>query len=266
MVYMGDCSKEEALETVTCVRILCPSAAMPSSSAAFLDSVEGEISLFRSIMRARPIGIHRHFHLIQIRASVHAETGVLLSVQDIWAKLRTCYNLDALDALDENGFSSSTTPTTPSSQTVLQDFELPRTSSYESLMQIKRQHDADSMSATSREVTPETASQLGRSTRKRRQTSKARSNVLLPGESDSSLTEQSVDDLDTDGRREDSVAPTTDEGDATEDDNEDEETESIASKQGNKATKANSKKGQSSTSARPSASSSTNAKPKKRKR
>lgn len=63
----------------------------------FLDSVEGEISFFRSVMRARPVGIHKHFHVLAIRNAIHNDTGRIIPVEAIWAKLRTCYDLEALE-------------------------------------------------------------------------------------------------------------------------------------------------------------------------
>ncbi|KAH9480421.1 MRG/MORF4L-binding protein [Psilocybe cubensis] len=77
--------------------------AMPGERAdehAFLSSVEGEISFFRSIMRARPVGIHRYFHVLAIRNAILKETGRSVHVETIWEKLRECYDLDALDAID----------------------------------------------------------------------------------------------------------------------------------------------------------------------
>jgi len=66
---------------------------------AFLDSVDGEISFFRSIMRARPIGMHRHFHILTIRNAIRKDTGRSVHIETIWEKLRKCYDLDALDAI-----------------------------------------------------------------------------------------------------------------------------------------------------------------------
>ena len=77
-------------------------ASLPGERAdehAFLDSVEGEISFFRSIMRARPVGIHRHFHIMAIRNFISKDTGRLVHIDAIWEKLRKCYDLDALDAI-----------------------------------------------------------------------------------------------------------------------------------------------------------------------
>ncbi|PFH54089.1 hypothetical protein AMATHDRAFT_45103 [Amanita thiersii Skay4041] len=70
------------------------------ANASFLDSVEGEISFFRSIMRARPVGIHRHFHALAIQNYIFKDTGRFVAVDDIWEKLKTCYNLDQLEAID----------------------------------------------------------------------------------------------------------------------------------------------------------------------
>ncbi len=65
----------------------------------FLDTVEGEIAFFRSIMRARPIGLHRHFHVLSIRTVIHQDTGQYVSIDDVWEKLRSCYNIEALENL-----------------------------------------------------------------------------------------------------------------------------------------------------------------------
>ena len=70
-----------------------------SPSFSFLDSVEGEIAFFSALMRARPVGIHRHFHVLTMRNEIHKLTGRLLSVGEIWEKLKTCYDLDLLEAI-----------------------------------------------------------------------------------------------------------------------------------------------------------------------
>ncbi|KAF8645136.1 hypothetical protein AX16_007964 [Volvariella volvacea WC 439] len=67
--------------------------------ASFLDTVEGEISFFRSIMRARPVGVHKYFHILGIQNSILKDTGRLVRIEDIWEKLRSCYDLEALDAI-----------------------------------------------------------------------------------------------------------------------------------------------------------------------
>ena len=71
----------------------------PDPSTPFLDTVEGEIAFFRSLMRARPIGLHRHFHVLSIRTVIHQDTGRYVTIDDIWEKLQACYNIEALESL-----------------------------------------------------------------------------------------------------------------------------------------------------------------------
>jgi MRG-binding protein len=71
----------------------------PDPSIPFLDTVEGEIAFYRSLMRARPIGLHRHFHVLSIRTVIHQDTGRYVTIDDIWEKLRDCYNIEALENL-----------------------------------------------------------------------------------------------------------------------------------------------------------------------
>jgi hypothetical protein len=75
---------------------------MSSGSKDFLDTAEGEVSLFRSIMRTRPVGIHRHVHILAIHNSIYRDTGSKVPMKDIWAKLGRMHDLDAL----ENAVSS----------------------------------------------------------------------------------------------------------------------------------------------------------------
>lgn len=70
---------------------------MASRPEDVLNTVEGEISLFRSIMRTRPVGVHRHAHMLAIHGSIYRETGFKVPIKDIWAKLGKMYDLDALE-------------------------------------------------------------------------------------------------------------------------------------------------------------------------
>lgn len=65
----------------------------------FLDTVDGEIAFFRSVMRTRPIGIHRHFHALAVRLAIHRDTGQWVDTENIWRKMRECFNLEILEAL-----------------------------------------------------------------------------------------------------------------------------------------------------------------------
>lgn len=66
---------------------------------SFLDTLEGEIVFFRSLMRARPVGIHRHFHAMVIRSAIQRDTGRWVPMEEIWDKLRSCYDMDLLESI-----------------------------------------------------------------------------------------------------------------------------------------------------------------------
>ena len=70
---------------------------MSSDSGDFLDTAEGEVSLFRSIMRTRPVAMHRHVHILAIHNSIYRDTGFKVPMKDIWDKLGKMYDLDALE-------------------------------------------------------------------------------------------------------------------------------------------------------------------------
>ncbi|KAI0699294.1 hypothetical protein C8T65DRAFT_659825 [Cerioporus squamosus] len=70
----------------------------------WLDTVEGEIAFFRSLMRARPVGIHRHFHVLTMRNTILRDTGQRVELEDLWRKLRSCYDLDNLESIEADGF------------------------------------------------------------------------------------------------------------------------------------------------------------------
>ena len=65
----------------------------------WLDTVEGEIAFFRALTRARPVGIHRHFHVLTMRNAILRDTGQLVGIDELWNKLRGCYDLDILESI-----------------------------------------------------------------------------------------------------------------------------------------------------------------------
>ncbi|KAF8328005.1 hypothetical protein F5887DRAFT_160179 [Amanita rubescens] len=68
--------------------------------ASFLNTVDGDIAFFKSITRARPVGIHRYFHVLTMQSLIFEETGHPIRIEDIWAKLEVCYyNLEQLEAI-----------------------------------------------------------------------------------------------------------------------------------------------------------------------
>jgi len=94
--YQTDCQTTRSLHsTMTAASLLGTYA----DEQAFLDSVEGEISFFRSIMRARPLGKHRHFHILTVRNAILRDTGRSVHIESIWEKLRRCYNIDVLEVV-----------------------------------------------------------------------------------------------------------------------------------------------------------------------
>ncbi|KAH7877998.1 hypothetical protein F5879DRAFT_226232 [Lentinula edodes] len=174
---------------------------MAGSSAetpAFLNTIEGEISFFRSIMHARPVGIHRHFHVLTMRSSIHKDTGHWVPVDELWQKLRSCYNIDALDAIEleyEIALSNKISLQSPSidGQNIKHpyirgEFSLPSEPSLDPLISTRRVNPIASPPSS-----PETAAtspaalkvKLSRS-RKKNAKSKASMAGLVGGESDSS--------------------------------------------------------------------------------
>ena len=73
----------------------------------WLDTVEGEIAFFRSLTRARPVGIHKHFHVLTMRNAILRDTGKLVEMDDLWKKLRACYDLDNLENIVREPLVSS---------------------------------------------------------------------------------------------------------------------------------------------------------------
>lgn len=72
---------------------------MSEEEIPMLDTVLGEISFFKSISRYRPVGLHRYFHVLSMQQVIKRETGVLVPIDSIWAKLEVCYNIEALESL-----------------------------------------------------------------------------------------------------------------------------------------------------------------------
>lgn len=69
------------------------------ASVPFLDTVNGEIAFFRAITHARPVGINRHFHLLTVQQHIKTGTGQHISVEQLWGKLDSLYNLEILESM-----------------------------------------------------------------------------------------------------------------------------------------------------------------------
>ncbi|KAG6812562.1 hypothetical protein H0H92_002214 [Tricholoma furcatifolium] len=151
-----------------------------------LDSVDGEISFFRSLTRARPIGIHRHFNIIAIRNAIYRDTNQQVNIDDLWHKLSHCYNLDALEAIDLEADAYESSPTV---------FQLPYDEYIDSLIAERRVRTSPSPPSS---PIPTPAPPPPRAGRKRGRTKLSMAG-LVGGESDSSaLTQESGDEADAD--------------------------------------------------------------------
>ncbi|KAF7798430.1 hypothetical protein EIP86_009651 [Pleurotus ostreatoroseus] len=178
---------------------------------SYLDTLEGEITFFRSIMRARPIGIHRHFHMLVIRNAIHRDTGHWVEVEDLWRKLRECYDMDALEAIDfeiyGNSDNKSSPPVpvrspSPSDNLAIhpyfkREFTLPTDETYDSLISRRRMRASASLPSSSPAPSP---THREKSAAPIRRTRKGKSRLhktagLVAGDSDSSaLTQDSGDE------------------------------------------------------------------------
>ncbi|RDB17893.1 MRG/MORF4L-binding protein [Hypsizygus marmoreus] len=189
-----------------------------NASAALLNSVEGEISFFRSIMRARPVGIHRHFHVLAIQNSIFKDTGRLIPRDAIWDKLRSCYDMDALEAIDleASGYESPHSIHSPSPSANLSghpyfrdEFSLPFDDSFETLISQRRIR-ATASPASSPAPSP-VAPSKSRGGKKRGRTKLSLAG-LVGGDSDSSALTQESGDEDDVGTSRRSVVTATDAG------------------------------------------------------
>ncbi|KAI0917234.1 hypothetical protein AcV7_009719 [Taiwanofungus camphoratus] len=209
---MADARSRTLSDAITLVKMTVQSSddAEDNPVSRFLDSVEGEISLFRSVMRARPVGIHRHFHVLTIRNAIYQDTGRLVSIDDIWAKLRCCYDLDNLESIEMDGYDppgQSGSPAapirspSPSENLSMhpffrQEFLLPSEESFDSLISSRRMRATASLPSSSPAPSPSYYGRSGGSRTGKRGRSKLKNMAgLVGGDSDSSaLTQESGDE------------------------------------------------------------------------
>ncbi|KAJ7288280.1 hypothetical protein C8J57DRAFT_1214468 [Mycena rebaudengoi] len=195
-----------------------------AESLEFMATVDGEISFFRGIMRARPVGIHRHFHIINIRNSIHKDTGHWVTIQAIWDKLRALYDMDALEAIRQTVMKLEILPTQRQSPYDLRhplktsplipffrdEYSLPYDAKIEEIIAQRRMRDTPSPISPSPSPQPTT----GR-TRAGRKRGKSKLDLagLIGGDSDSSaLTQESGDEAMIPPTPRDSAATITEAG------------------------------------------------------
>ncbi|KAG6331102.1 hypothetical protein ID866_7989 [Astraeus odoratus] len=205
----------------------------PESAKELLDSVEGEISFFRSITRARPVGVHKHFHVLAIRNSIYTDTGRMVPVECIWEKLRSCYDLDALEAAELEGYytpgsSHSSTPQvvrspSPSENLSMhpyfkEEYSLPSDDILETLVAARRVRATASIPSSTPAPSPRQSSKTRKPKPPKRNKNKADMAGLVGGDSDSSALTQESGDEGTALTPRDSVLTGTDAGTEYEED------------------------------------------------
>lgn len=75
-----------------------------TNEPGFLDTLVGESAFFRAICDARPVGIHREFHMMAVASKIKQTTGQYVTIDDLWDKFRRCYDVKILE-----GYVSSVT-------------------------------------------------------------------------------------------------------------------------------------------------------------
>jgi MRG-binding protein len=92
---------------------------------------EQEIQLFKSMIKWKPTGLHKHFRIISIHASMTShgfatEKAPHTRIPGIWKKLHTLYDLDVLDARENDFlFADEPDPLDPAEARAIPDFALP---------------------------------------------------------------------------------------------------------------------------------------------
>ncbi|KAL6704904.1 hypothetical protein ACN47E_007449 [Coniothyrium glycines] len=115
---------------------------------------EQETQLFKSMMKWKPTGLHKHFRMISIHNDMRShgfvtEDASHTRIPGIWKKLHQLYDLEALDTREDDFlFSDDADPVDPDEYTSIPDFELPE-DDFGELMWHKRFHREDSAAASS---------------------------------------------------------------------------------------------------------------------
>ncbi|CBX99241.1 hypothetical protein IAQ61_000645 [Plenodomus lingam] len=115
---------------------------------------EQETQLFKSMMKWKPTGLHKHFRMISIHIDMRShgyatEDAPHTRIPGIWKKLHQLYDLDTLDAREiEFAFSDDPDPADPEEAGAIPDFELPE-DEFGEMMWHKRFHREDSAAVSS---------------------------------------------------------------------------------------------------------------------
>jgi len=115
---------------------------------------EQETQLFKSTMKWKPTGLHKHFRMISIHNDMRShgyatEDAPHTRIPGIWAKLHELYDLEVLDAREiEFAFSEDPDPADPDEAGAIPEFELPE-DEFGELMWRQRFHREESAAASS---------------------------------------------------------------------------------------------------------------------
>ncbi|KAF2122306.1 chromatin modification-related protein EAF7-domain-containing protein [Lophiotrema nucula] len=118
-----------------------------------------ETQLFKSMVRWKPTGMHKHFRMISIQNNMRSHGFVTddtphTRIPGIWRRLNNLYELPALDAReDAYTFNDAPDPTEPKESGQLPDFELPEEEFGELIWQ-KRFHGPESDASSSPPLMP----------------------------------------------------------------------------------------------------------------
>ncbi|KAF1850781.1 CT20-domain-containing protein [Cucurbitaria berberidis CBS 394.84] len=120
---------------------------------------EQEAQLFKSMMKWKPTGFHKHFRMISIHNDMRShgfatEDAPHTRIPGIWKKLNQLYDLGTLDSREnEFAFSEDPDPVDPEEAATIPDFELPE-DEFGELLWHKRFHSEASASASSPPMIP----------------------------------------------------------------------------------------------------------------
>ncbi|KAL5410420.1 hypothetical protein PMIN03_005439 [Paraphaeosphaeria minitans] len=115
---------------------------------------EQETQLFKSMMKWKPTGIHKHFRIISIHADLRshgfaADDAPHTRIPAIWSKVASLYDLRALDEReDAYTFSDDPDPLDPDEAPAIPDFELPE-DEFGDMIWERRFHGSDSEASSS---------------------------------------------------------------------------------------------------------------------
>jgi MRG-binding protein len=118
-----------------------------------------ETQLFKSMIKWKPTGMHKHFRMISIHADMRShgfasDDAPHTRIPGIWRKLHDLYDLRALDERENAyAFSEEPDPTDPDESHQLPDFELPE-DDFGELMWQRHFHGPESLAASSPPTMP----------------------------------------------------------------------------------------------------------------